>query len=116
MSVGSGVKPKTFADVRPQQAPRPLTANIKFTIQIQGPPVTVEAKFRTAESLADLYTFLEENVFESVQAFEIKQSYPQVVLPRDPGAPLASKKISGPVMLIVTVTPPVTLRPAIKSQ
>lgn len=105
MRVGADVQPKTFADVnKPKSKPPPTTANIKFNILVKKQIYTVEAKFATSEPLENLYTYLEKEVFSSVSNLEIRNSYPQTVIPRDPNKPLASLKLRGQVMLQVSAS------------
>lgn len=110
MSVGSKVKPKTFADARPAARQQPLIANVKFVIQHGGKIINTEAKFQTCEKLSALYEFLEKDVFESVEKFEIRQTFPATVIPRDDSKALAAMKICGSVMLNVVVTGTATLK------
>lgn len=105
MRVGTGVQPKTFADVnRGKGKAPPTTANIRFHILINKDIVTVEAKFATNESVESLYTYLEQEVFASVSKLEIKNTFPQAVIPRDPSKTLASYKLHGQIILQVTAT------------
>lgn len=105
LRVGADVKPKTFADVaKPKSKPPPTSANIKFNILVKKQIYTVEAKFATSEPLEHLYTYLEHEVFLSVSNLEIRNSYPQTVIPRDPNKTLASLKLHGQVMLQVSAS------------
>ena len=105
MRVGADVQPKTFADVAKAKSKAPPTsANIKFNILVKKQIYTVEAKFATNEPLEHLYTYLEKEVFSSVSNLEIRNSYPQTVIPRDPNKPLASLKLHGQVMLQVSAS------------
>jgi hypothetical protein len=93
---------KTFADVRRPPKVQPLTANVKFQVLIEKNTINVEAKFQTSESLAALYTYLETEVFESVNSFEIR--FMAKPIPRDARVTLASEKLCGPIMLTVVVS------------
>lgn len=106
LRVGADVKPKTFADVAKAKSrpPPPTSANIRFNVLVKKQIYTVEAKFATSEPLENLYTYLEKEVFSSVSNLEIRNSYPQVVLPRDPNKTLASQKLYGQIMLQVSAS------------
>jgi hypothetical protein len=108
MRVGSLVKPKTFADVQRPVRQQPLVANVRFVITHDGKTVTAEAKFQAAEPCAALYTFLEANVFASVEKIDVK--FMTQVISRGDALTLASQKIAGPIMLNVFVTGKATLK------
>ena len=103
MAVGSRAQPKTFANARPAARQQPLTANVKFVIQVPGRVVSVEGKFRTSEKLNALHEFLEEHVFDGPCEFELRQAFPAAVVPRDAEKTLAQMKIAGSVMINVGV-------------
>ena len=103
MAVGSRVQPKTFADARPAARQQPLTANVKFVVQLPKRVVNVEAKFQTSEKVSALHEFLETHVFDGQCEFEIRQAFPAMVIPRDTEKALAAMKIAGSVMFTVMV-------------
>jgi uncharacterized membrane protein (DUF485 family) len=99
---------KTFADVRKPVKVQPLVANVKFQIMLDKTTVNAEAKFQTSESLADLYGYLEKEVFKSVNSFELR--FMNTPIPRDPSVTLASQKICGSIMLTVVVSGKATIK------
>ncbi|KAH0795682.1 hypothetical protein GPJ56_000561 [Histomonas meleagridis] len=104
LRVGANVAPKTFASVNAKQTRAPsLIANIRFQIQDGNNIRKIEAKFQTSEKLSALYEFLEKEVFDSVGSFEIRKMFPNQLIPRDNAKTLASQKLSGQVMVNVTI-------------
>jgi hypothetical protein len=102
--------PRNLGDAPPPPiqttTPRPKTdptlATVKFEFQIKGKVERRDAKFNTAQSLSELYDYLENEVFQSVTDLEITQTVPRTVLPRDAEKNLASMNIRGQVLLQVT--------------
>jgi hypothetical protein len=108
MLAGERAREKTFADVRWPAKVQPLVATVKFQILIGQTTVNAEAKFQTSETLAALYTYLEKEVFDHVDSFELR--FMAKVLPRDPAVTLASQQICGPIMLTVVVSGKATIK------
>ena len=102
LNVGANAyRQKTFAEVNAKKKYQPTTANIRFRIMVDNEIKNVEAKFATSEKLDALYKFLEDEVFLKVDKFELRRTYPNVVIPRDPEKTLASNKIFGQIMVNV---------------
>jgi hypothetical protein len=107
-TVGDAPKPP------PAQAARPKAdlnvANVKFEFRIRDKIQRRDAQFEISQSLAELYEWLEANVFITVDGLEVVQAFPRAVIPRDTSRALASMQIKGQVLLQVNFTA-ATFRP-----
>jgi hypothetical protein len=79
-------------------------ANVKFEFRIKDKIQRRDAQFAISQSLAELYEWLEANVFATVDGLEVIQAFPRAVIPRDTSRALASMQIKGQVLLQVNFT------------
>jgi hypothetical protein len=85
---------------RPRKDPH--FAEVKFEIRMNGQVDRKDGQFAISQPLADLYSYLEQEVFDMVDGLEIFQPYPRQLIPRAYEKALASMKIEGTVLLHVT--------------
>jgi hypothetical protein len=101
-TIGDGPKPPPAPTVRPKADLS--VANVKFEFRFRDTVHRRDAQFQISQSLAELYNWLEANVFATVDGLEVVQAFPRAVIPRDPSRALASMQIKGQVLLQVNFT------------
>jgi hypothetical protein len=97
-----GEAPAKPAAPPPRVQKDPHAAEVKFEIRLDGKVERKDGKFTISQPLADLYTYLEQEIFQTVEGLEIFQPYPRALIPRDTEKALASMQIKGTVLLQVT--------------
>lgn len=102
-------EPRTFQSVRKELKPSPLIVRIRFIINYKGETYTIEAKFASKEYLSSIYDFLESEVFEKYEKYQILTMPMKAPFPRD-DVTLVSRKFKGAFQLMVNITGDATFK------